>query len=152
MTKAATVAGAHRRRHLQHRYEPADRRLKTIADGKFGRVLAVNLVFSCLRTNEYYEKDAWRGTVSGEGGGILINQAIHHLDQLRYLFGNVKRLAGRTANLTHPGGDRSRRHGRVRGRIRLGPVRHGRGDQLELRRMAEFPDRRGDGSEPRICE
>ena len=34
---------------------------------------------------------------------ILINQAIHHLDQLRYLFGNVKRLAGRTANLTHQG-------------------------------------------------
>lgn len=105
MTKAAaahpelTAAGI-----FQHRYELANRRLKKlIADGKFGRVLAVNLVFSCLRTNEYYEKDAWRGTASGEGGGILINQAIHHLDQLRYLFGNVKRLAGRTANLTHQG-------------------------------------------------
>ena len=105
MTKAAaahpelTAAGI-----FQHRYEPANRRLKKlIADGKFGRVLAVNLVFSCLRTNEYYEKDAWRGTVSGEGGGILINQAIHHLDQLRYVFGDIKRLVARTANLTHQG-------------------------------------------------
>ncbi|MBS1368354.1 MAG: Gfo/Idh/MocA family oxidoreductase [Lentisphaeria bacterium] len=89
---------------FQHRYEPANRRLrKLIADGKFGRILAVNLVFSCLRTNAYYEKDAWRGTMAGEGGGILINQAIHHLDQLRYLFGNAKRLVSRTANLTHQG-------------------------------------------------
>jgi len=104
------VAAAKRRPELtaagifQHRYEPANRNLKRlIADGGFGKVLAVNLVFSCLRTDEYYQKDAWRGTVAGEGGGVLINQAIHHLDQLRYLFGNGKRLVARTANLTHRG-------------------------------------------------
>lgn len=89
---------------FQHRYEPANRRLrKLVADGKFGKILTVNLVFSCLRTEQYYRKDAWRGTIAGEGGGILINQAIHHLDQLRYLFGNAKRLVSRTANLTHQG-------------------------------------------------
>ncbi len=89
---------------FQHRYEPANRSLRQlIAEGKFGTLLAVNLCFSCLRTDEYYRKDAWRGTVAGEGGGILINQAIHHLDQLRYLFGNVKRVVARTANLTHRG-------------------------------------------------
>ncbi len=89
---------------FQHRFEPANRILKQmIADGKFGKILSISLVFSCLRTNEYYEKDSWRGSVAGEGGGILINQAIHHLDQLRYLFGNVRRLTGKTANLTHQG-------------------------------------------------
>ena len=89
---------------FQHRYEPANRNLKQlIADGKFGTLLTVNLCFSCLRTDDYYRKDAWRGTVAGEGGGVLINQAIHHLDQLRYLFGEVKRLVARTANLTHQG-------------------------------------------------
>ena len=89
---------------FQHRFQPANRTLKQmVAAGKFGRIVAVNLAFSCLRTDEYYNKDAWRGTFAGEGGGILINQAIHHLDQLRYVFGDVKRLVARTANLTHQG-------------------------------------------------
>ena len=89
---------------FQHRFQPANRTLKQmVAAGKFGRIIAVNLAFSCLRTDEYYNKDAWRGTFAGEGGGILINQAIHHLDQLRYVFGDIKRLVARTANLTHQG-------------------------------------------------
>ncbi len=89
---------------FQHRFEPANRQLKTLVEtGKFGKLLTVNLNFNCLRTAEYYQKDAWRGTLRGEGGGILINQAIHHLDQLRYLFGDIKSLCARTANLTHQG-------------------------------------------------
>ncbi len=89
---------------FQHRFQPANRHLRQLLmDGKFGRVVLLNLVFSCLRTAEYYQKDAWRGTFAGEGGGILINQAIHHLDQLRFLFGDVRRLAARSANLTHQG-------------------------------------------------
>lgn len=89
---------------FQHRFEPSNINLKSLVDeGKFGKILLVNLVFSCLRTNEYYQKDAWRGTIAGEGGGILINQAIHHLDQLRFLFGDIRRVAAKCANLTHQG-------------------------------------------------
>ena len=89
---------------FQHRFEPHNIRMKNlIADGAFGRILMVNLNFRCLRTNDYYLKDEWRGTRSGEGGGILINQAIHHLDQLRFLFGDITAVSAHTANMTHQG-------------------------------------------------
>jgi predicted dehydrogenase len=89
---------------FQHRFNPANIALRQIIrSGKLGKLLTVNLNFACLRTNEYYTKDAWRGTVAGEGGGVLINQAIHFLDQLRFLFGNVQRVSAISANLTHQG-------------------------------------------------
>ncbi len=89
---------------FQHRFQPANRRLKElIATDAFGKIIAVNLIFNCLRTAEYYQKDNWRGTQAGEGGGVLINQAIHYLDQLRFLFGEVRRVNALTKNLTHQG-------------------------------------------------
>lgn len=89
---------------FQHRFVPANIALRElIRQEKFGKLLVVNLNFCCLRTNEYYNKDAWRGTVAGEGGGVLINQAIHFLDQLRFLFGEIKQVSAQCANLTHQG-------------------------------------------------
>ncbi len=89
---------------FQHRYEPVNQTLREIiAAGKFGTLLSVNLNFNCLRTNAYYQKDAWRGTQKFEGGGVLINQAIHYIDLLCFLFGGIKNLTARTANLTHQG-------------------------------------------------
>ena len=89
---------------FQHRFNPGNIALRQIIkSGKLGKLLTVNLNFACLRTNEYYTKDLWRGTIAGEGGGVLINQAIHFLDQLRFLFGNVQRVSAVSANLTHQG-------------------------------------------------
>ena len=89
---------------FQHRYEYSNIALrKLLQENKFGKLLCVSLNFACYRSNDYYRSGSWRGTVAGEGGGILINQAIHHLDQLRYLFGDVKRLCALSANLTHQG-------------------------------------------------
>lgn len=89
---------------FQHRFVPANIALRElIRQEKFGKLLLVNLNFSCLRTHEYYNKDKWRGTFDGEGGGVLINQAIHFLDQLRFLFGEVRQVVARCANLTHQG-------------------------------------------------
>ena len=89
---------------FQHRFEARNIRMKKlISEGAFGRILMVGLYFRCLRANDYYLKDEWRGTQEGEGGGVLINQAIHYLDQLRFLFGNVTSVSARTANMTHQG-------------------------------------------------
>jgi predicted dehydrogenase len=55
----------------------------------------------CLRTKEYYRADKWRGTWSQEGGAVLINQAIHFLDQLLWLTGGARAVSGAYANLTH---------------------------------------------------
>lgn len=89
---------------FQHRFETHNIVLRDMLNsGKFGKLLAVNLHFCCRRTADYYIKDAWRGTFAGEGGGVLINQAIHHLDQLRFLFGDIEAVTAKTANLTHQG-------------------------------------------------
>lgn len=89
---------------FQHRFVKQNCALRDLVKaGKFGQMLMVNLSFCCLRTNEYYNKDAWRGTMAGEGGGILINQAIHHIDQLRFVFGDVTHVTAVTANQAHQG-------------------------------------------------
>jgi len=89
---------------FQHRFEDSNCNLKKmIADGDFGDILTVNLSFNCLRTNDYYRGDSWRGTQAGEGGGVLINQAIHYLDQLRFLFGDVDEVCAKCGNLAHKG-------------------------------------------------
>ena len=48
---------------FQHRFDLGYNYVrKIIADGVFGRMLTANLNVLCLRTNEYYNADAWRGT------------------------------------------------------------------------------------------
>ncbi len=42
------------------------------------------------RTQSYYNSSAWRATYSGEGGGVLMNQAPHQLDLLQWIFGVPK--------------------------------------------------------------
>jgi predicted dehydrogenase len=89
---------------FQHRCEPTNRYLRgLIKDGKFGKMLSCSLYVSCLRTDEYYLADAWRGTWAQEGGSVLINQAIHHFDLLRYFLGEVDAVAASYDNLAHPG-------------------------------------------------
>lgn len=39
------------------------------------------------RTQSYYNSSNWRATYSGEGGGVLMNQAPHQLDLLQWIFG-----------------------------------------------------------------
>ena len=39
------------------------------------------------RTQSYYNSSSWRATYSGEGGGVLMNQAPHQLDLLQWIFG-----------------------------------------------------------------
>jgi UDP-N-acetyl-2-amino-2-deoxyglucuronate dehydrogenase len=89
---------------FQHRHEPINRELKKLIDeGVFGTITTVNLNCCCLRTDEYYRTDAWRGTWKHEGGAVLINQAIHFLDLVNWLFGGVAELTARCDNMTHQG-------------------------------------------------
>jgi predicted dehydrogenase len=88
----------------QRRWYPAVRRVKDAIDG--GRIRQPALATLELlgwRGPEYYAMDRWRGTRDGEGGGVLVNQAVHGLDLLRWLAGPVTEVDGLTANLNHPG-------------------------------------------------
>jgi predicted dehydrogenase len=83
-------------------YEPV-RRVKDAIDG--GRIgepgLAVVQVLG-WRGPEYYAMDDWRGTKEGEGGGVLVNQAVHQLDLLCWYLGSVVEVDAMAANLNHP--------------------------------------------------
>lgn len=89
---------------FQHRFEAHNRTLRSLVEaGRLGRLVTFNLCACCERTDAYYNADAWRGTIAGEGGGVLINQVIHQLDQLRFVFGEVRAVSALTANVTHQG-------------------------------------------------
>ncbi len=76
---------------LHHRTRTAMIKLrKMIDDGKIGEVFRVQLTCSSwFRTQAYYDSGAWRGTWDGEGGGVLINQAPHHLDLFQWMAGGL---------------------------------------------------------------
>ena len=59
-----------------------------IAGGDLGHVYRVNFIASgWYRTQSYYDSGGWRGTWGGEGGGVIMNQAPHHLDLYCWLGG-----------------------------------------------------------------
>jgi predicted dehydrogenase len=53
------------------------------------------------RSQEYYDSAAWRGTWALDGGGALMNQAIHYVDMLTWLMGRPKELRGFIATHCH---------------------------------------------------
>lgn len=88
---------------FQNRFNPLFPTLRDmVRDGAFGTVLTAAVHNRCLRTEAYYNADAWRGTRRYENGGVLINQAIHYLDLFQWVMGGVESIAGAfKANRTH---------------------------------------------------
>jgi predicted dehydrogenase len=83
-------------------YEPVKRVRQAIMEGRIGRPILTDLVLLGWRGPEYYAMDGWRGTWAGEGGGILVNQATHHLDLLQWLMGPIAEVDAHVRNLSHP--------------------------------------------------
>lgn len=77
-------------------------RLKEAIDaGRFGRMTMGDAIVKWYRTQEYYDSGAWRGTWELDGGGALMNQAIHTIDLLTWLMGPVKEVTAQIALLAH---------------------------------------------------
>lgn len=80
---------------FQNRYNTTSVRVKEVLDsGKVGRVLGGKASMTWNRGKDYYASDAWHGTWAQEGGGVLINQAIHTLDLLQWFIGDVENIKG----------------------------------------------------------
>ena len=78
----------------QHRFDDATIFLvKAIKDGRLGRILQADSYTKWHRPQSYYDRPG-KGTWAVEGGGALINQAIHGLDLLLHLAGPVAELFG----------------------------------------------------------
>jgi predicted dehydrogenase len=84
------------------RFSPANLALKQAIDsGRFGRVTLGDTYVKWWRTQEYYDGGGWRGTWALDGGGAFMNQAIHNVDLLAWLMGDVAEVTGFTSTLAH---------------------------------------------------
>jgi UDP-N-acetyl-2-amino-2-deoxyglucuronate dehydrogenase len=87
---------------LQHRFRPEIIAAhKLIQDGRLGRIQRAELTAVWTRPTSYYKMAGWRATWSGEGGGVLTNQASHNLDVLCHLLGSPAHVYAWTRNLLH---------------------------------------------------
>ena len=92
---AQLLSGAQYGVCFQNRYNDSVKIVKDILkSGEMGEMLTARAMVHWMRDIEYYSDD-WHGTLDKEGGGVLVNQAIHTGDLLRYLVGkNVKSVTG----------------------------------------------------------
>lgn len=72
-----------------------------IAAGALGRLVLGCVTVPYLRTKDYYESAAWRGTWKLDGGGALMNQGIHLLDLLLWYLGDVAEVQTQMTTLAH---------------------------------------------------
>ncbi|HLW90592.1 MAG TPA: Gfo/Idh/MocA family oxidoreductase [Roseiarcus sp.] len=87
---------------FQRRFFPAAQRMhQAIAAGRIGRVTVAECIALLGRDRAYFARDAWRGTWKGEGGGALMNQAVHMIDMLLWMVGVPTEVYGRWATLKH---------------------------------------------------
>ena len=86
---------------LQNRLNPCIEKLKDLVqDGQLGRVRAVKAVLTWHRDKAYYAQDEWRGRWETEGGGLMINQAIHTFDFFSYLVGDIVAVRANMCNFS----------------------------------------------------
>ena len=102
MSAAAEANEKHLAVSFQQRFRPEIRVARELLQsGKLGRLLHVDMFINWFRTRAYFQSARWRATWSGEGGGVLVNQGIHDLDVLCYLFDSPKRLTAWTRTHLH---------------------------------------------------
>ena len=78
----------------QHRFDDSSMFLnRAIAAGRMGKLLQVDCYVKWFRSAEYYSRPI-KGSWATEGGGALINQAIHGIDIMRWLAGPVAEVSG----------------------------------------------------------
>jgi predicted dehydrogenase len=84
------------------RFGEANVELKKAIDARrFGRLTLGETTCKWWRSQEYYDSGGWRGTIALDGGGALMNQAVHNVDLLLWLMGPATHVSGFTSTLAH---------------------------------------------------
>lgn len=74
----------------QNRFNvPVQKLREAMEAGRFGRLVLGTVRVRWCRPQSYYDQDAWRGTWAYDGG-VLTNQASHHIDLLEWMVGEVE--------------------------------------------------------------
>ena len=94
MMDTARAAGIQLSVVSQHRFDDSIQFLRRALDaGRLGRILQADAYVKWYRSAAYYSRPI-KGSWATEGGGALINQAIHQVDILLWLAGSVSELFG----------------------------------------------------------
>jgi UDP-N-acetyl-2-amino-2-deoxyglucuronate dehydrogenase len=102
MIAAAKKAGVVLSTIFPSRFHESSQLLKqAIEKGRFGKLTMGDAYVKWFRTQEYYDGGAWRGTWALDGGGALMNQAVHSVDLLLWFMGPAVEVAAYTATLAH---------------------------------------------------
>jgi len=81
----------------QNRFNvPVVKLREALEDGRFGKLAMGTVRVRWCRPQSYYDQDSWRGTWANDGG-ILTNQASHHVDLLEWMMGRVVKVAAMSA-------------------------------------------------------
>jgi predicted dehydrogenase len=89
MIQACDKAGVRMFVVKQNRFNvPVVKLREALEQGRFGRLVLGTVRVRWCRTQAYYDQDAWRGTWALDGG-VLSNQASHHVDLLKWMRGDV---------------------------------------------------------------
>ncbi len=71
---------------FQCRYNPSSQLVKkAVMEGKLGRILTARSILTWSRSDDYYSQSDWKGTWDKEGGGVIIDQAIHSIDLVNWI-------------------------------------------------------------------
>ncbi len=88
---------------FQSRFLAAVQKIKrAIDEGRLGRLMIGDAYVKWYRASEYYAESSWHGTMALDGGGALINQAIHTVDLLRWMMGPVETAFAMKSALRYP--------------------------------------------------
>ncbi len=102
MIDACAQAGVKLATIFPSRFHQSSQLMKrAVEQGRFGKLALGDAYVKWFRTQEYYDSGAWRGTWEMDGGGALMNQAIHSVDLLLWLMGPVDEVMAHTATLAH---------------------------------------------------
>jgi len=73
----------------QNRFNlPVQKMREALVAGRFGKLVMGTVRVRWCRPQAYYDQDSWRGTWAMDGG-VLTNQASHHIDLLEWMMGDV---------------------------------------------------------------
>ena len=97
LAKLASQKGLYYGGVFQNRYNPAIRKLREVmGSNRLGTIVSAAIRLRWCRTQDYYQ-DGWHGTWLMDGG-VINQQAIHHLDALNWICGPIESVCALTAN------------------------------------------------------
>ena len=147
MIRACDEAGVKLFVVKQNRFNvPVVKAREALEAGRFGRLILGTVRVRWCRDQAYYDQDDWRGTWAYDGG-VLTNQASHHVDMLEWFFGDVVSVHARA--ITALAKIETEDTAVATLKFRNGALGHHRGDDGRAadgsRRIAVDPGREGHG-------